>query len=166
MTGYEKTKIFIKLFGMDIARAIADTPIFFATAVGQKCGESGFGTSSLAKKYNNFGGIRGVPKEAIGKTSNGWAIFRTPEDCFMSYARFLTEKKQYNKAMLAKSPEEQIKELVRAGYCEITPQMPSAEHYLRLCQSSVNAARDVCPTGRITRANIASTLQNINLLNV
>jgi hypothetical protein len=163
-----KTKKFLKLYGNDIAKALSGTPIFLATAVGQKCNESGYGTSPLAVKYNNFGGIRGLPKEAIGKTSNGWAIFKTPQDCFRAYARFITEKPQYAQALKATSPEQQILALVNAGYCKIGWQVVNGKRiyfsdkdYLAICQGAVDISRDLVPGGRVTAQNLTSSLGNI-----
>ena len=163
----EKTKKFLKLYGSQIASAISDSGLFFPSVVGQKCNESGYGTSDLAKLYNNFGGIKGRPKEAIGTTPKGWAIFRTPEDCFRSYARFITTLPQYSKALKSSSPEEQIKELVKAGYCEINKNkksrgyMPSPEYYLNICQGAIDVTRDTIRTGRVSRTNLLSTISTI-----
>ena len=157
-----KTKIFLKLYGVEIAKALVDSNIYFATAVGQKCNESGYGTSSLAKNYNNFGGIRGIPKEAIGKTSNGWAIFRRPEDCFRAYARFINELPRYNKALAESSPERQIIELVKAGYCKIPDgKIKTPNDYLKICQGAIDVTRSILPIGKITSQNIAGILSNI-----
>ncbi len=163
----DNTKKFLKLYGKDIATAIANTNLFFAAVVGQKCNESGYGTSNIAKNGYNFGGIRGRPQEAIGKTSNGWAIFATPYDCFKCYVRFILSKPQYAKVLLATSPEEQIKALVNAGYCEIITNknsagyMPSADYYLKRCQGAVDVTRDVCPTGKITSDNLALAIAQL-----
>jgi len=146
----ERTKLFLKNYGVDLARAIQGTGLYFAGVVGQKCGESGYGTSKLAVNYNNFGGlIYGAGLQgATGKTSNGWAIFKTPYDCFMVYVRQLqSPTKLYTKTGVfkAKSPEEQIKNIIKGGYCAGT----TPEAYLRLCQGAVNASRDICGLGKI-----------------
>ena len=109
-----------KMYGEGIVKALADSNIFIATAVAQKCLESGYGTSRLAKRNNNFGGIKGKPEYAIGRDENGWAKFATPYDSFRSYAYFvnnLEDGNRYAKALRAKTPEDQIYELVYAGYC-------------------------------------------------
>ena len=163
----EKTRKFLKLYGSQIANAISDKNLYFSAVVGQKCNESGYGTSSLAKLYNNFGGIRGIPKEAYGKTSDGWAKFATPQDCFKCYARFLNEKPQYAKVLRATSPEEQIKELVKAGYCEINTNknsksyMPSAEYYLNNCKGAIDATKEVCKGGLVTSSNLYATISDL-----
>jgi flagellum-specific peptidoglycan hydrolase FlgJ len=144
-----RTKLFIRKYGKDIATAIAGTGLYFSAVVGQKCGESAYGTSDLAVKYNNFGGIRGATRESSGVTSRGWAIFPTPLACFKSYARFITQKPQYQKALRATSPEQQILELVKAGYCETSASF-TANDYLKLCQGAIDSARLIAPIGRVT----------------
>ena len=146
----DRTKLFIKNFGADIVTAISGTGLFFPAVVGQKCGESGYGTSPLAVKYNNFGGIRnfGSLSGAIGTTSSGYAIFRTPLDCFKVYVSQLqspTKKYTKNGVFTATSPEDQIKKIVNSGYSS-TP----ASQYLALCQSAIDSARLIVPLGRIT----------------
>ena len=147
----DRTKLFIKKYGKSIVAAIDDTGLYFEAVVGQKCNECGYGDSPLAKNANNFAGIRGKPQEAIGKTSTGWAIFATPEDCFRCYARFLRTPR-YIKAgvFTATSPEEQIKRMVGAGYCELDANVPTVESYLKRCQGAIDATRMVCPVGRVS----------------
>lgn len=146
----DRTKLFIKNYGKDIATAIAGSGLYFSAVVGQKCGESAYGTSNLAKNYNNFGGIRnfGSLSGAIGTTQSGYAIFRTPLDCFKVYVSQLqSPNKKYTKngVFTATSPEEQIKKIVNSGYSS-TP----ASEYLRLCQGAIDSARTIVPLGRIT----------------
>jgi flagellum-specific peptidoglycan hydrolase FlgJ len=155
----DRTKLFIKNYGKDIATAIAGTGLYFSAVVGQKCGESAYGTSNLAKKYNNFGGIRnfGSLQGAVGTTSSGYAIFRTPLDCFKVYVSQLqSPNKKYTKngVFTAPSPEEQIKRMVNSGY-STTP----ASQYLSLCQSAIDSAREIVPLGRIT--NLTASLSQI-----
>jgi flagellum-specific peptidoglycan hydrolase FlgJ len=147
----DRTTLFIKRYGKDIVAAIVDTGLYFEAVIGQKCNESGYGDSNLAKTANNLGGIRGKPQEAIGKTSTGWAIFATPKDCFKCYARFLNTPR-YIKAgvFTATSPEEQIKRMVKAGYCELDANVPTVESYLKRCQGAIDATRMVCPIGKVS----------------
>jgi flagellum-specific peptidoglycan hydrolase FlgJ len=53
--GQKKCLQFLKQYNRDLVQAKADSNIFLATAVAQKCIESGYGTSSLARNYNNYG---------------------------------------------------------------------------------------------------------------
>jgi hypothetical protein len=167
----DRTTLFLHTYGSDLARALVGSNIFFAGAVGQKCNESAFGTSPLAVNYNNFGGIKGRPKESSGKTSNGWAIFDTPYDCFRSYVRILSELKIYKKALLETSPERQIVAIVEAGYCEIGWQTIngkrvyfSSKDYLNLCQGAIDSTRIITPSGsgRLATLNqIAAELKDV-----
>jgi len=146
----DRTKLFIKNHGKDIATAIMGTGLFFPAVVGQKCNESGYGTSPLAVNYNNYGGIRnfGSLEGAIGTTSSGYAIFRTPLDCFKTYvAQLQSPNKKYTKKGVfnASTPEEQIKRIVESGYAS-TP----ASKYLSICQGAIDSSRLIVPLGRIT----------------
>jgi hypothetical protein len=169
----DRTTLFLHKYGEDLARALVGTNIFFAGAVGQKCNESAFGTSKLAVNYNNFGGIKGRPREASGKTSNGWAIFATPYDCFKSYARFLSELPIYTKALAETTPERQIIAIVEAGYCETGWQIIdgkrvyfSAQDYLKICQGAIDSTRIITPagSGRIaTLSQIAAQIKGVDI---
>ena len=154
----DRTKLFIKRYGMDIARAIEDSGLFFEAVIGQKCNESAYGDSNLAKNYNNFGGIRGNVQEAYGTTERGWAKFRTPEDCFRSYVRVVTSLPRYIQGgvLTATSPEEQIIRMVKAGYCKIPDgNVRTANDYLKICQGAIDSTRIICPLGKITDVNKA-----------
>lgn len=159
----DRTKLFIKKFGIDVATAINGSGLFFEAVVGQKCMESAYGDSPIAKSANNFGGIKnfGHLTGSIGTTDNGWAIFATPADCFRTYVSILqSPSKRYIQegVFSATSPEDQIKAMVRAGYClGLTP-----EKYVSNCQAAIDATRDICPLGRITnlQAAIGGVKQN------
>ena len=129
MTSSEKTLKFAKKYGSQIASAINNSNIFFETAIAQACLESGYGTSPIAVCCNNFKGIAGRPIYSSGKNGK-WAIFPTPLDCFKSYATFINNLQsdkvingkrvqvlRYEKALNAKTPQDQIYQLVYAGYC-------------------------------------------------
>ncbi len=158
----DQTKLFIKKYGVDIATAIADTGLYFEAVVGQKCGESAYGTSELARDHNNFGGIKyGAGLQgAIGATPSGFAIFASPVDCFRAYVRTLkSPSKKYTSygVFTATSPEDQISKIVNAGY-STTP----AAKYVKNCQSAIDSARIICPLGRIVDllASITQIKQN------
>lgn len=174
MTGKEKTLKFIKRYGSDIIPALVDTNIFIETAVAQKCLESGFGTSNLAKNYNNFGGIKGRATYSSGVTSNGWAIFRTPNDSFRSYAYFVTSKRRtsgelwYKRALEAKTPEDQIYYMVVSGYCAYTNMTPEqgARYYLSKCKGFITALQEKNIGGKVgsggrTSSSLISQLTTI-----
>jgi len=148
----ERTKLFIKKYGVDIAMAIDGSGLYFAMVVGQKCNESGYGTSNLAVNFNNFGGIQygaGVDG-AIGHNGR-WAVFPTPYACFKAYVNTIkSPKKNYLKmgVLSATSPEEQLKRIILGGYCPPTTDK-NAKYYLSICQGAIDAAREICPLGKI-----------------
>jgi len=50
--------------------------------------ESGNGTSNLARRYNNYTGMKfptNRPTTAISKTKDGYAVYRSRRDCFRDY---------------------------------------------------------------------------------
>lgn len=154
----QRTKLFIKKYGVDVATAINGTGLFFEAVIGQKCMESAFGDSALARGSNNFGGIKNRPPGSSGITSSGFSIFPTPFDCFRAYVATITSPNKKYVAMgvlSAISPEQQIKRMVEAGYCE---GLTSAE-YVSRCQNAIDAAREICPLGRIT--NLSASLGTI-----
>ena len=51
---------FLAQHAQDIVSAISNTGLFFAAVVAQLSVESANGTSQLAVKYNNYGGIKGT----------------------------------------------------------------------------------------------------------
>lgn len=121
-------KYFVSTYGADLQQALTGSGIYFAVAVAQKCQESGYGTSDLAVKYNNFGGIYnfGHLAGAIGTTTKKFAIFQSPYHCFASYVKILLDptKKYIQQGLLtATTPQEQLKAIALGGYCEDPPGM-------------------------------------------
>jgi N-acetylmuramoyl-L-alanine amidase len=121
-------KYFVGKYKNDLVSALSGSGIYFAVAVGQKCTESGFGTSDLATKYNNFGGIMnfGSLPNAGTVTLGGkhYATFATPKDCFIEYVNILKDptKKYISKGLLnASTPQGQLLAIANGGYCEAPP---------------------------------------------
>ena len=170
--GQKKCLQFLKLYRPALIPALTDSNIFVATAVAQKCLESGYGTSELAVNYNNFGGIKGKPIYATGKTSNGWAIFPNPKACFMSYASFLNtveNGQRYAKALQQTNPLDQIWWLVYAGYCTSPypgQQAKNADFYMKKCKPYVDILNQRGIGGKITASNISAYNQAITNLEV
>lgn len=155
----DRTIKFVSKYGKEIAQAIVGTGLYFEAVVGQKCGESGYGDSELAKLHNNFGGIRYTSNmpPSVGfvmykgygdKTEKKYASFKRAKDCFDFYVQtILSPQKKYVSfgVLKATSPEEQIIKMVQAGYCEgVTP-----KDYLANCQGAIDAARNVYKLGKI-----------------
>ena len=161
-----RTKLFLKKYGLDIAKAIQGTGLYFEAVVGQKCNESAYGTSNLAINANNFGGIRnfGSLAGAIGTTASGYAKFRTPQDCFKTYVQQLqspTKKYTKNGVFTASSPEEQLTRMVNSGYAK-----GPASEYVRISKGAIDSTRELVPKacGRVSDLSaISSQLENLQV---
>lgn len=169
--GQKKCLQFLKQYNRDLVQAMADSNIFLATAVAQKSIESGYGTSPLARNYNNYGGIKGKPIYATGKTSNGWAIFPSPKACFMSYASFINTVEggnRYAKALQQTNPADQIWWLVYSGYCTspYNDQRKNADTYLKTVKPYLDILNQKGIGGKITTSNLLSYNQAIQNLSI
>ena len=161
---YGRVKNFVDIYGADIARAIKGTGLFFSAVAAQKMLESGYGDSELAKKHNNFGGIKNfgsLPNAGvvmldtterkggrIVRVKQPFATFKTPYDAFLSYVRVLQDPtKKYTQmgVFTAQSPEEQIRRMVAAGYSTLKP-----DQYLKQMQGIIDATRDYAKLGKIS----------------
>ena len=151
---------FIKDYGKGIAQAIRGTGLFFPAIVAQKALESGWGTSGLTKEANNFGGIKYNPNihEAfvVSDTSEvvkgkkvrvpnvKFAKFTDPTEGIKKHFQVLMADRYKNARLNAKSPEEQIKMLVQAGYSTMNPTA-----YVNLMKGNISRVRKLLPFGRI-----------------
>lgn len=96
---------------------------FKSVAIAQAALESGWGTSQLASKYNNYFGIVADPSwkgKTIKFNSNGltYRAYDSIKDCVKDYVRFLNVNQRYknNGVFDSKSYKEQAKALQNAGY--------------------------------------------------
>lgn len=157
---YNATKNFIKQYGDGIAKAIKGTGIFFSVAVGQKAYESGYG-KRIPQNSNNFGGIKynanlpGVIGYVLADTTEyvkgkkvnvkqKFSKFKDVESGFRAYIQVLLSDRYKNARLLAKTPEEQIFMIAKAGYTT-TP----AAKYRDMLSPLIEAARDISQIGRI-----------------
>lgn len=159
-----RVRKFVSLYGAAIVDAIKGTGLFFPAVVAQKALESGYGDSALAKKYNNFGGIKnfgslpgaGVVIIDTTEVKGGrkvavkqpFATYPDPASAFRSYVAVLKDpNKRYTAAgvFTATSPEEQILKMAAAGY---TTSKPAA--YLKAMQGIIDATRDIYKLGKIS----------------
>lgn len=157
----KKTKWFIDKYGEGIIDAIRGTNIYFPAAVAQKAVESGWGQSTLAKEYNNFGGINCAPKiegvvgcvrlpTKVGKngklvsSTQNFSIFKDVEAGIRGVSRVLMSDRYKNARDNAKSAKEQIYMISKAGYGGVTP-----EGYLAGMAGIIEAAQDYTGLGRI-----------------
>lgn len=156
-----RTTQFLKDYGIGIAQAIRGTGLFFPTVVAQKALESGWGLSGLTKDANNFGGIKYNPNLA-GVTGfvtrdttefvrgrrvivkQKFSKFRDVESGIRATIQVLMLDRYKDARLKAKTPEEQVLMIVRAGY-STTP----AQQYLNSLQPIIKAVQDQTGLGRI-----------------
>ena len=127
MTGAEKIQAFVDKYGQDLLTALKGSQFYFPVIVAQMCLESGYGTTNVAKMYNNFSGIRNLSGHvplSIGASpdSNKYAIYATPADYFKSHIAVVSAAR-YRAAgvFTATTPEEQLLAIANGGYCEDPP---------------------------------------------
>lgn len=82
--------------------------------------ESKYGTSELAKQGNNFFGImkhdwKGETIQMKGRT---WRKYKTVEQSFEDFVKFLYNNSRYKTALKASNASQQIRDLAAAGYAE------------------------------------------------
>jgi len=163
-----RTKEFIGKFGSGIANSIADTGLFFPAVIAQSAFESGYG-DRIPKDSNNFGGIKynpnlqgvsgyvdSVTTEVVKgrevRRVERFAKFKDVESGFKAHVEVLMKDRYKNARLNAKSPEEQIKMIVQAGYSTTPPDV-----YLNKMRGIIEAARDISQLGRITTKKAEAT---------
>lgn len=156
-----KTTQFVKDYGKGIAQAIKGTGLFFPSVVAQKALESGWGQSSLTKEANNFGGIKYNPNlpgvtgfvlkdttEFVrGKRVNvkaKFSKFKDVESGIKATIVVLLSERYKNARLNAKTPEEQVLMIARAGYTTTPPHT-----YLNSLAGIIEATQDITGLGRI-----------------
>ena len=157
-----RTKKFVDTYGRGVALAIKGTGLFFPTVIAQKALESGWGESELTKEANNFGGIKYNPKIAgvIGSVTrdtaeyiNGrkrivkqkFSRFKDVESGIRATITVLLSDRYKNARLQAKTPEEQVLMIARAGYTTTPP-----AKYLAALQGIIEATQDYAKLGRIS----------------
>jgi flagellum-specific peptidoglycan hydrolase FlgJ len=157
---YGRVKDFVKLYGVGIANAISKTGLFFPAIVGQSAYESGYG-EKIPANSNNFGGIKynpnligvigyveadtfevvkGVKKKVKAKFSK----FKDVESGFKAHIQVLLLDRYKNARLTAKTPEEQILMIAKAGYTTTPP-----TKYLGDMKGIIEAVSDYTKLGRI-----------------
>jgi len=124
---------FIKKNANDVIWATKGTTIFPSVKMAQYIiesanskGESGKGITML--QANNGFGIKAdknwkgakkafnTPKD--GKPVSYFRVYNSPIDSIKDHTTFMLKNKRYSKALQARTPEQQIDELAKAGYSE------------------------------------------------
>lgn len=156
-----RTKKFVDTYGKGIALAIRGTGLFFPTIVAQKALESGWGESELTKTANNFGGIKynpnlsGVTGYVLRDTTEyvkgkkvsvkqKFSRFKDVESGIRATIQVLMSDRYKAARMNAKTPEEQVLLIARAGYTTTPP-----AKYLAALQGIIEATQDYSGLGRI-----------------
>lgn len=140
-------------YGADLIAALSGTGIFYQVALAQKCWESSYGTSILAREARNFGGIKWTPRTSasIGRFDLGpstWCLFSSPQHCFSYYTQtLLSPSKKYVKSGLltANTPLEQLRAIATGGYCTVPP----GDAYYNSISKLVNLVSQLYNTSRI-----------------
>lgn len=124
---------FIAKYKNDVIQETLGTGIFPSVKMAQmivesadRNGEAGKGVTFI--KANNAFGIKdskawkgktmsfSTPKD--GQPVNLFRVYPTIKDSIADHSKFLTDNKRYAKALTAKSPEQQLIEIEKAGYAE------------------------------------------------
>jgi len=157
-----RTKKFVDTYGRGVALAIRGTGLFFPTVIAQKALESGWGESELTREANNFGGIKYNPNLSgvIGSVTRDTVEYVKGKKVFIKqkFSRFkdvesgiratitvLLLDRYKNARLQAKTPEEQVLMIAKAGYTTAPPQK-----YLGALQGIIEATQDYAKLGRIS----------------
>jgi len=156
-----KVRYFLFKYGSGIANAIKGTNLFFPAIVAQSIAESGYGRS-IPTGSNNFGGIKYAPDLAgvVGyvladtteyvkgkkvKTPNvKFSKFADVESGFKAHIKVLLLDRYKDARLNAKSPEEQITMIAKAGYTTTPPST-----YLGLMKGNIVRVRDKTQISKI-----------------
>jgi flagellar protein FlgJ len=157
-----RTKKFVDTYGRGVALAIRGTGLFFPTVIAQKALESGWGESELTREANNFGGIKYNPNLSgvIGSVTRDTVEYVKGKKVFIKqkFSRFkdvesgiratitvLLLDRYKNARLQAKTPEEQVLMIAKAGYTTAPPQK-----YLAALEGIIEATQDYAKLGRIS----------------
>ncbi len=139
-----KQSEFISKHKQEVIEATQGTGLFPSVKMAQMILESGWGEDYLPKVANNFFGIKkgsGWSGETIEvstpKDANKRSVFRkyaSPLDSIKDHSSFLIKNQRYANAGVfnAKTPEEQIDAIAKAGYAE-------AKNYASTIKSVINS---------------------------
>jgi flagellum-specific peptidoglycan hydrolase FlgJ len=157
---YGRVKAFVDKYGVGIANSIRGTNLFFPAVMAQSALESGYG-DRIPEGSNNFGGIKYTPSLAgvVGyilsdtievvkgkkvKVKEKFAKFKDVESGFKAHVQVLMNSRYADARNKAKTPEEQIVMIAKAGYTTTNPQ-----EYLSKMKGIIEAVRDYSQIGRI-----------------
>jgi len=160
-----KVRYFVDKYGVPFINSVKGTGLFLSGIIAQSIFESGYGRNLPTDKRtgvlsNNFAGIKYNPNihEAfvVSDTSEvvkgkkvrvpnvKFAKFTDPTEGIKKHFQVLMADRYKNARLNAKSPEEQIKMLVQAGYSTMNPTA-----YVNLMKGNISRVRKLLPFGRI-----------------
>lgn len=160
-----KVRYFVDKFGVPFINAVKGTGLFLSGIIAQSIYESGYGRNLPTDKTtgaisNNFAGIKYNPSVhdsyVIADTTEvvrgkkvptynvKFAKFNDPTEGIKKHFEVLMSDRYKNARLNAKSPEEQIKMLVQAGYSTMNPTT-----YVNQMKGNISRVRKLLPFGRI-----------------
>jgi flagellum-specific peptidoglycan hydrolase FlgJ len=160
-----KVRYFVDKYGVAFINAVKGTGLFLSGIVAQSIFESGYGRNLPTDKRsgaisNNFAGIKYNPNIHEGYVVSDttevvkgkkvrvpnvkFAKFTDPTQGIKKHFAVLMGDRYKNARLNAKSPEEQIKMLVEAGYSTMSPTA-----YVNLMKGNISRVRKLLPFGRI-----------------
>jgi flagellum-specific peptidoglycan hydrolase FlgJ len=160
-----KVRYFVDKYGVPFINAVKGTGLFLSGIIAQSIYESGYGRNLPTDKKtgvlsNNFAGIKYNPNIHEGYVVSDttevikgrrtpvanvkFAKFSDPTEGIKKHFEVLMADRYKNARLNAKSPEEQIKMLVKAGYSTMNPTT-----YVNQMKGNISRVRKLLPFGRI-----------------
>lgn len=160
-----KVRYFVDKYGESFIKAIKGTGLFLSGIIAQSIYESGYGRNLPTDKItgaisNNFAGIKYnsnihegyvvsdtsevVKGKKVRVANVKFAKFTDPTEGIKKHFSVLMADRYKNARLNAKSPEEQIKMLVQAGYSTMNPTT-----YVNQMKGNISRVRKLLPFGRI-----------------
>jgi flagellum-specific peptidoglycan hydrolase FlgJ len=160
-----KVRYFVDKFGVPFITAVKGTGLFLSGIIAQSIFESGYGRNLPTDKVtgaisNNFAGIKYNPSihdsyvvadttevvrgRKVSVPNTKFAKFKDPTEGIKKHFAVLLGDRYKNARLNAKSPEEQIKMLVQAGYSTM-----NSTTYVNLMKGNISRVRKLLPFGRI-----------------
>jgi len=160
-----KVRYFVDKYGVPFINAVKGTGLFLSGIIAQSIYESGYGRNLPTDKKtgvlsNNFAGIKYNPNIHEGYVVSDttevikgrrtpvanvkFAKFSDPTEGIKKHFEVLMSDRYKNARLNAKSPEEQIKMLVKAGYSTMNPTT-----YVNQMKGNISRVRKLLPFGRI-----------------
>jgi flagellum-specific peptidoglycan hydrolase FlgJ len=163
--GTTKVRYFVDKYGESFIKLIKGSGLFLSGVIAQSMYESGFGRRLPTDKYtgaisNNFAGIKYNPTIHEGYVVSDtteiikgkqvkvlnvkFAKFTNPAEGIKKHISTLLSDRYKNARLNAKSPEEQIKMIIEAGYASANP-----DKYVNDLKGNISRVRKLLPFGRI-----------------